>query len=358
MEPWERALLALKRQEPDEVPVVLLVYGMVLKRFGNVMEKEYYMNVKLQLEAKVAFQRRFPEVVNMLMGTFPEYGEFVGPIPTAFGGKLGWLEDAPPYVAEYPIKTPEDVDKIAESGIPDPRETGISAEFLKKLEYFYEWFPKDLREKYGYIDGNVYPGLCVEGAALAMGYDRFLIWMRDYPDALHKWLRIATDWYIKYCEAIEEIVGKCKILWVPDHTASMVGKAQFREFVLPYLNKVFNRYKGALRIWHNEGRVGHMPEEVDKIDAEVWQFGAFDDPVLCKQKTHFCLQGNIHPPWFAKYSTEQVQGACKALIEKVAEGGGFWLSTGGGAAPGTPLRNIEAMVNAVKKFGKYPISRR
>ncbi|RLE48846.1 MAG: hypothetical protein DRJ33_08690, partial [Candidatus Methanomethylicota archaeon] len=315
-------------------------------------------DIKLQLEAKVAFQKRFPEVVNMLMGTMPEYGEFVGPIPTAFGGKLAWMEDAPPYVAEYPIKEPEDVDKLAEQGIPDPRETGISAEYLKKLEYFYEWFPKGLREKYGYIDGNIYPGLCVEGAALAMGYDKFLVWMRDYPDVLHKWLRLATDWYLKYCEAIEEVVGKCKILWIPDHMASMVGKQQFKEFVLPYLNKVFNRYKGALRIWHNEGRVGHMLEEVDKIDAEVWQFGPFDDPVLCKQKTHFCLQGNIHPPWFAKFSPEQVESACRSLIEKIAEGGGFWLSTGGGAAPGTPLRNIEAMIQAVKKYGRYPLSRR
>ena len=113
MEPWERALTALKRQEPDEVPIVLLVYAMVLKRFGNVTEKQYYMDIKLQLEAKVAFQRRFPEVVNMPMGTMPEYGEFVGPIPTAFGGKLAWMEDAPPYIAclLYTSPSPRDRQK-------------------------------------------------------------------------------------------------------------------------------------------------------------------------------------------------------------------------------------------------------
>jgi uroporphyrinogen-III decarboxylase len=344
---WDRAVSAALGEKTDEIPVVLMVYAPVLKEFVGVKEYEYYHSAELQVEAKVAFQRRFPKVINIGMGTFPEHGEFVGPIPTAFGGKLRWMEDQPPYVEEYLIKSPEDVDRIAESGLPDS-DAGVAQEVLKMLEYFSERFPRDLRDEYGYVDGVVCPGACIEGAALSMGYDKFLTWMYRHPDALHKWLKISTDWYLEYCKAIEEVVGDCKVLWVADHTSYMVGKNKFLEFILPYINKVFNNYKKAFRIWHNEGKVGHILAEVNKINAEVWQFGPYDDVVQCRNKTHFCLQGNLHPPNLLKHTPKEVEEECHELIKELWPSK-FWLSTGGGMSPGTPFQNIDAIVKAAKK---------
>ncbi|MEM1574202.1 MAG: uroporphyrinogen decarboxylase family protein [Candidatus Methanomethylicaceae archaeon] len=346
---WDKVKAIALGKESDYVPVVLEVYGTVLKRFHNVKEYEYYQNVKLQLEAKVAFQKRFPTVLNLGNGTYPEYGEGLT-IPTAFGAKLRFFEDSPPYTENYPIRDPEDVDRIVDSGIPDVK-AGVASEILKRLEYFYEWFPKDIREEYGYVDGVICPGVCVEGAALAMGYDKFIIWMRKYPDVLHKWLKIATDWQLKYCEAIEEIVGKCKVLWLPDHLPHMLRKEQFREFVLPYLNKIFGRYKNAFRIWHNEGYVGYMLDEVDKIDAEVWHLGPKENIAICKEKTHFCIWGNIKPIDLANMSPDQVKQKCEEIIS-IVKPGRFWLSTGGGVSVGTPFKNIDMMVKVAEKYSK------
>jgi uroporphyrinogen-III decarboxylase len=355
MSVWENALTAAEHREPDKVPVVLWIYSLVLKRYCGVSEYEYYQNVKLQLEAKIAFQRRFPEILNLY--TFPEY-TMLGVVPNAFGAQLQWMKDSPAWVKDYPIMTPEDVDRLVDAGVPEPREAEVPKTLLERYEYFFDWFPRDLRDEYGYVDGWVDPGPCVEGAALTMGYDKFLIWLRRHPDVIHKWLKLATDFLLKYCEAIENIVGRCRVLVVGDHTASMVGENLFKEFILPYLNKVFSRYGSALRIWHNEGSVNHMLSEVDKIVAEVWQFGPSDDPAICKARTHFCLMGNIHPPWFAEHSPDQVEKKCREIILKAGEGGGLWLSTGGGLAPGTPLRNIEAMVKATDKWGIYPLKKK
>ena len=353
----ERALKAVNGEEPDKVPIVLQVYALVLKSIHGVSEYEYYHNVDLQLEAKIEFIRTFPEVYNLPMGVLPEYGEFIGPIPTAFGAKIGWHEDAPPYVAEYPIKSLEDVDRLVQAGVPDPHENGITSEILHRTEYFVEKFPRDLREKYGYLDGTLHPGALIEGAALTMGYDKFLIWMRRYPDVVHKWLKHVTDFYLKYCEAIEEIVGKCRILFLPDHMASMVGREYFNEFILPYLNRVFNKYHKALRIWHNEGRCGHMLDAVDKLNAEVWQCGPKDDVLEIKENTHFTVCGNIHPPSILKMTPKELEDECRKLILKAATGGRFWLGTGGGMAPGTSPWHIRAFIRAVEKYGVYPIRR-
>jgi uroporphyrinogen-III decarboxylase len=359
MDVFERALVAARHEEPDEVPVVLQVYGLVLKAYPRVLEYDYYQDVRMQLEAKVAFLRRFPEVMNMPMGVFPEGGEFLGPVPCAFGAKLSWMKDAPPYISDYPVKTPEDIDRLVEAGVPDPYEVGFVADTLRRIRYFWDWFPRDLRESHGCMDGTVFAPTFIEGAALTMGYDKFIIWLRLYPDAIHKLLRHVTRWVKVYCKAQEEITGRCRLFWLPDHMPSQVGPKQFGEFMLPYMNEVFGSYKGALRIWHNEGSCGHMLEAVDKIDAEVWHFGASDDPALCKERTHFCLQGNLHPPGvMVKGTPEDVVEASRKVIEAAGEGGGLWLSTGGGMAPGTPFQNIEAMLRAVEKYGKYPLRRR
>lgn len=349
---WDEALTAVKHEEPKRVPVVLWAYGPVLKRFFRVSEYEYYRSVRLQLEAKIFFQRRFPEALNLY--TVPEYAA-VGLIPTAFGAELRWLEDSPPWIVNYPVKTPEDVDRLAENGVPDPGEVEVASENLRRYEYFYDWFPRDLREEYGYVDGWVYTGLCVEGAALAMGYDKFLLWMRLHPDVLHKWLKLTTEFLVKYCSAIENMVGKCRVLVIADHIASMMGVRHFEEFVLSYLNKLLKRYPKAVRIWHNEGSVKHILKSVDKVKADVWHFGASDPASMCKAETHFCLMGNLYPPRFVRSSPKWVEERCKRLISEAAYGGGFWLSTGGGLASDTPMRNLDAMIKAVKIYGVYPL---
>lgn len=364
MDVLERALTAVQHREPDKVPFVPLVYSMILKDYNRQTEKEYYHDFRSQLEAKVAFQRRFPE----LMGPpachfcFPEAPHNVGGVATAFGGKISWMEEAPPWVSECPVKEPEDVDRLVSAGVPDPRKTGMTAKFLEGLRYFVDWFPRDLRTRYGYIDGNIGPDcMFVEGAAVAMGYDKFLVWLFLHPQEVKKWLRLVTDWYLELCEAIGEITGPPKYLWIPDHSPSFVGKEQFKEFILPHFNEVLGKYKqvareGGWRVWHCEGSCRHNLDGIDLIDAEVWHFGAQDDPALCKEKTHFCLMGNLHPPGvLLKGTTEEVEDETKQVISKAGKGGGLWLSGGGGCAPGTPFRNFEAVLRAIDKHGRYPL---
>lgn len=117
---------------------------------------------------------------------------------------------------------------------------------------------------------------------------------------------------------------------------------------------IFRRYTKAVKIWHNEGCVKHMLDSVDKVEADVWHFGASDPPARCKSETHFCLMENIHPPSFTRKTVRQVEEGCRRLISEVAYGGGFWLSTGGGMTSDTPLRSVEAMIRTAYEYGRYP----
>ena len=52
-------------------------------------------------------------------------------------------------------------------------------------------------------------------------------------------------------------------------------------------------------------------------------------------------------------TTEQIEEICKRKIEIGAPSGGFVLSTG--AAVYGPDRSIDTIINASKKYGRYPI---
>ncbi|HIQ05000.1 MAG TPA: hypothetical protein EYH31_04790 [Anaerolineae bacterium] len=70
-----------------------------------------------------------------------------------------------------------------------------------------------------------------------------------------------------------------------------------------------------------------------------------------------CLIGNMHQLRTLLNGTpDEVEQECRKLIAKAGPGGGYILSASGCLSEGTPLKNIEAMVRAAEKYGRYPIS--
>ncbi len=67
---------------------------------------------------------------------------------------------------------------------------------------------------------------------------------------------------------------------------------------------------------------------------------------------HLCIQGGVPPTILQTGSPQDVEAHCKRLIETVGKGGGFILSAGSVIDYATPA-NIRAMVDAVKKYGRY-----
>jgi uroporphyrinogen-III decarboxylase len=54
-------------------------------------------------------------------------------------------------------------------------------------------------------------------------------------------------------------------------------------------------------------------------------------------------------------SKEDVMEACRRAIGDAAPGGGFWLSGGCEIPRDMPYENMDAMLKAIKEYGRYPI---
>jgi uroporphyrinogen-III decarboxylase len=63
-----------------------------------------------------------------------------------------------------------------------------------------------------------------------------------------------------------------------------------------------------------------------------------------------CLRGNVSPSLLTTGTPEEVDASCRHLIETVGKGGGFILDGAFGIPDETPLENVRAMYQSVRKY--------
>jgi uroporphyrinogen-III decarboxylase len=62
------------------------------------------------------------------------------------------------------------------------------------------------------------------------------------------------------------------------------------------------------------------------------------------------LLGNVSPVLIARGTPQQVKEATRKVIEKLAPYGGLIVQDGNNIAPGSPVENINAMMQAATEF--------
>ncbi len=65
------------------------------------------------------------------------------------------------------------------------------------------------------------------------------------------------------------------------------------------------------------------------------------------------LLGNVDPMLIRSGTPEQVRQATRRVIEKLAPLHGFIVQDGNNIPPGSPLENINAMMEAAEIYGRY-----
>jgi uroporphyrinogen decarboxylase len=66
------------------------------------------------------------------------------------------------------------------------------------------------------------------------------------------------------------------------------------------------------------------------------------------------LVGNIDPMLIYSGTPEQVRQATRNVIDKLAPKGGLIIQDGSNITPGTPVANINAMMEAAEEYGRFP----
>jgi uroporphyrinogen decarboxylase len=344
-----RLLMAINGQQPDQVPVFLPIESGLMAEYGGVPQREYHNDPRKMLECQAKVQHRFG-------GLSPLYTDFGVVTEAAAFCEIFWPEDDSPW-AKPALSSIEQVDNLS---VPDTKRDGL---FPRIMEYFEAMnamaLERGLQAGVGNARGPVGFGSLrgpVVLAALIRGISEFMLDMYDNPDKCHKLLDIATGTLLAYLDMQKRALGGLTAVFLCDDISGLLSPPLFKEFFLPYAGRIFEAHSDALTIYHCDSEMRNLTQFAPDTGAKAFHMGFMHDMAELKRTIggQMCLMGNVHPvKILMRESPERVMEESRRCIEAAATGGAFALSSGGVIDRGTPPQNIDALIQASERFGKY-----
>jgi uroporphyrinogen decarboxylase len=350
----ERYETIIRGEKPDRIPVWMPGGGFCALYSGHSIV-DNYDKPAVSLE----MQRKTWSALGYLC--IPMFGR-PNHLAPEFGGETKLPEGEyaqAPMITRFPVQTVEDVWKLE---MPDIKTAGDTPQSFAFTEEFFKPKPE------GLIDNEpcvaFWEGGLFTGAANIPGLEKTCRWIIKEPDAVHRLMRLTTDYYIELARYWKATFGTEKVMphiGEPSTANNIISPKQFERFVLPYAQEhcramldmgygqIFTHICGEqnlnLPYWAqiNFGKPGFISvgHEIDLETAAKY----FPDCVIV---------GNLEPAIIQSGTPDEVYEATRMVVEKGKRiPRGFIFAAGCELPPKSPMENIMAMTKAVNDFGWY-----
>jgi len=194
----------------------------------------------------------------------------------------------------------------------------------------------------------------------SMGLEQFSYALFDNPKLVHSIHQRFSIWAAQTIRHLNQM--DFDFFWVMDDLAwnqrPFFSVAVFREFIFPYMAEVAKAIKKPW-VFHSDGNILPFLDDLVKLGMDAIhpiQPGAMD--ISYVKKTYgqlLCLVGNIDLGYTLTRGTPaEVDAEVKETIGIAGAGGGYIISSAMTLTDYCKRENIEAMAEAVRKYGAYP----
>lgn len=365
----KRIHAARRFETPDRVPVLPAIADRYLIPVVGTRFRDYYADPETMLRTQLLAKKWLME--NVRTDAYTITGPWVGAwtdFQNAFeAGSLGveviFPENDIPWVGPGWVKTESDLRRLEAM---DFVHSGLNA---RQLEYRRAMMA--IAEKYPvkFLGGPVFypaasPSLTHTSdgpfgvAGDLMGKTEIFIAVAERPDFVRELLRIVTDKlleYLDFCWEEENLPTPRDFAWTDDLAVSL-SAGTYRELVLPFEKKLRDRFDGRVS-FHMCGRTDHLLDIfVDDLRIDEFQGFGYEvdlDRIAAVMGGRVVLLGNVNPMLIRSGTPDEVRSATRRVIEKLAPLRGFIVQDGNNIPPGSPLANINAMMEAAETYGRY-----
>ncbi len=318
----ERCLAAIHGQVPDRTPVFPLLMFFAQKRAG-ITYREFATNGRALADAQLAIRERFPvDAVTACSDAFR--------VVSDLGAEMFFPEDGPPFAVTPLVSRPADLDRL---GKLDPADRGSRlADRLLGTRLMYDACGTDCLVV-GWVD------LPFAEACSLCGVGEFMLLLVDEPSFAHRILDFLTEIVIDF--AVAQIRAGAAMVGAGDAAASLVAPQQYREFALPYEQRVCAaiRAAGGLAKLHICGNTTHLLEDMATCGADLFNVDHlvdFDRACRVYGERGLCFKGNLDPvAHLLRTTPEACRQLCRERIGR-AQGRRYMLSPGCEVPADTP----------------------
>lgn len=345
MTPKERMRAFSTGGEIDRIPCMPQM-GVTMAPAVGIATHEYYHSAEKMAEAEIMlFKTLMPDSAGV--------GTTLRGVAEALGSKIAYPKNGISYVEEPVLKNIKDVDNLEPA---NPYKDGKLPLCIKALGIV-------IKEIGGVVDVGSDIAGPFSAAAAVVGTENLLKAIIKYPDKVHVLLEIVTETNLRIIKAFSEMgVGLC--MSDPVASTSLISVKQFKEFSMPYEKKCVDK----MRELTGEGTTIHICGKSKEIWEPILETGitsfSLDNAEDMEEAKNIlggkvCISGNVKPVDTMKNGTiEEITKEAKQCIKKAYDSPkGFILSTGCQIPVGTPLENVEALIEAARVYGAYPINK-
>ena len=199
-------------------------------------------------------------------------------------------------------------------------------------------------------------------AAMAVGTEQLLIGTRKKPEKVKQLMEVIVENNNRYIKRLLDIgvgIGFAD----PVSSTSLISVKQYKEFSLPYFQKnvdYIKKHGGGCGL-HICGTSRKLWEALNETGIGCFGLDNVEDIEEAKEilGPHMSIQGNVPPVEVMRLGTPyDVLRSAKECIRKGFDSpNGYTLTSGCQMSVGTPKENMQALMDAARIFGRYPIDK-
>jgi uroporphyrinogen-III decarboxylase len=357
---------ARRFERPDRVPVVpAIAHRFLVPRVG-VRFKDYYRDPETMLRTQLLAQKWLME--NVRTDAHAITGAWVGAWTdfqnTFEAGSLGcevvFPDDDIPWVRKGWVADDADLRRLEAMDFIGSGLNARQVEYRRAMMRAAEEYPVRFQGGPVFHPGRN-PALThtTDGpfgvAGDLMGQTELFLAVCDRPDFVRELLRIVTGKliaWLDFCGREENLPEPRGLAWTDDLAVSLSAE-QYRDVVLPSERRLRFHFAGRAS-FHMCGKTDHLLE-IFADDLKIDEFQGFGyqvdlDRIAAVMGGRVVLIGNVNPMLIRAGTPEDVRRATRAVLERLAPCGGLIVQDGNNIPPGSPLANINAMMEAAERY--------
>ncbi len=337
---WDILIKVINGEILKEKPVGFVIDSPWLPGWYNISVLDYFADSGLWFDANKRAIEEFPEVM-FLPGFWSEFGMCTE--PSAFGAKLVWSEMNHP----HPAKIIEGYAAMANMKKPNVSTDGLLPLTLKRLVLYEDRIKASGHKiKFAVSRGPL------NIASFLFGTTELMMALAMAPEEVSKGLEtitdFITDWIGLQMETIKDIDG----IFILDDIIGFLGDPDFRNFVLPYMKKIYGSFDVKVKFLHNDAAGLVCAPYLNEMGVNLFNY-SFNHPISEMKKlteNKVTLLGNLPPRDVLASGTESdVRRGVKEMMNSVGDHSRIIWSCGGGMPPDVSTENIRAFISAVKE---------
>ncbi|MCI5166306.1 MAG: methylcobamide--CoM methyltransferase MtbA [Candidatus Electrothrix sp. GM3_4] len=340
MTSMERVLTTLRHQEPDRVPLFLLLTMHGAKELGLSIQ-EYFSKSEYVVEGQLRMLEKYRhDCLNPFCYAAMEV--------EAFGAEVIWFEDGPPNSGEPIIRAENDIRTLQAPEI-------YSSPCLMRMLNIIQ----SLKEKAG--DEVPIIGMVVSPFSLPvmqMGFPAYIELMYEQPALFDRLMEVNQKFCIAWANAQVQAGATAICYFDPLTSPSMTAPGVHLETGFRIARQTLTRIQSPTAIHLASGCTYSVIDDIVATGTAVLGVSVSDDLVKIKAacQGRLTVLGNLNGIEMCRWTPQQAEKKVREAMRQAGPRGGFILSDNHGEIPWQVSEEVLlALSEAVHTWGRYPL---